>query len=120
MFWPFFANVSGHLAQCCGLFSFRLTSPCSAIKVNNEYVSSNFKIKNPYLGTIELLDTQEGESKQIEISVEYKKSYPSTYTFQGKDNYDEIDYINGEDFELTDIPIQYLGINHIRIYNNKL
>lgn len=89
------------------------------VRVNNTTVSSDFKINNLYTGEIELIGPNTADTKAVEISFKYRKSFLTTQVFQGNDAKTVgFWYVNGEPgFELHDVPMRYQGIDYVQIYD---
>ncbi len=83
--------------------------------------SRNATIKNAYKGEIEIQGSRDPERiREALITFDYQESKMSTYIFQGKEGYDEVFYFNKVDFDMTDVPVRFGGIDHIRIYDRKI
>lgn len=85
-----------------------------SVQINGVNVSSaNFRIKNAYLGQIELLSPP-ARPYTVAVSYSYVKSYQTNYAFQLKTVNPDRNYRSPDSFQLRDLPVKYGGVTYIR------
>jgi hypothetical protein len=72
--------------------------------------SVDYEIGNAYKGEINILNA---DAKRVDVSYTYKKSFRTSYMFQGIDGIER--YENGLHFQLREIPMKYNGLEYIRM-----